>query len=736
MEGTAETNVEEEYKAAERQRTKDAKEEQKQQKKEGQNDNGNDEPTDEVAKNAKDEKDSQGRKANDDAHPSRENTGAGDDGDPKKPPKRSMTEKLISALTTKDSEPAGGLDRTPIPEASSGYTLRFTFHKCTNLPAADLSTVSSDPFFLATLTSLGIQPRHKEDPEVRLRSRTVRRSTSPEWEQVWEVGGVPKEGFKLKIRIYDEDSADKDDRLGNVTIIIPSLPQPKQGVHRCGWDGIQMQTYKVKKRMGSWRAYAVKAVSSGLCGGSLTAHFTVSIEMLGVSDEKGRMFTLGPTTWTQHYSPMIGRITGVKSPGSKDGQPKVEKYDFQANQLQLHGPPPAELYHRFVEFKPFVRGMFRASGLRGKILNKALHHQHKQIYSYSSTTKYGTLEPDTEAVTRQFLDQCHAQEEGGRDTDGKKTGGRLFTYVITLDGLMRFTETGKEFGVDLLSKHTMHSDVNVYIACSGEFFIRRKKRSKLPHPTSDGEGPAAPKTLEETQPPDSAELNHDVNDERNGQGQPHASSLTADSGHGSSDHDSNPNEVKKSASAEAQKRGHLSPTQSNAPTIAKLITGERPVGGPHPEDFELIIDNDSGTYRPNKEVMPALVPWLGKNFPGLKITFKDCGDEKLQAWKKQQREIKKKGKNVQVLQRSGSGSSGWSSDQERLNRMGQGDDQDGGDGRAGKASWKDKSNRERVVDAVEDPEAVIRGFMDERRDKRSAKEEKKGKKLPMGDGYR
>lgn len=38
---------------------------------------------------------------------------------------------------------------------------------------------------------------------------------------------------------------------------------------------------------------------------------------------------------------------------------------------------------------------------------------------------------------------------------------------------MRFTETGKEFGIDLLSKHTMHSDLNVYVAFSGEFFIRR-----------------------------------------------------------------------------------------------------------------------------------------------------------------------------------------------------------------------------------------------------------------------
>ena len=149
------------------------------------------------------------------------------------------------------------------------------------------------------------------------------------------------------------------------------------------------------------------------------------------------------------------------------------------------------------------------------------------------------------------------------------------------------------------------------------------------------------------------------------------------------------------------------------------------VYGPDPSEFELIIDNDSGTYRPNKEVMPSVVPWLEKNFPGLKVTFKDCGDDKLQADKKRQREVKKGGRNVQVLQRSGSGSSGWSSDQERLDRMGTRDEEDGGDGRAGKGNWKDKSKRERVVDAVEDPEAVIKGLMDKRREKKEGRDEKK-----------
>ncbi len=122
---------------------------------------------------------------------------------------------------------------------------------------------------------------------------------------------------------------------------------------------------------------------------------------------------------------------------------------FQANQFQLQGPVPPSLYHRFVEFKPFVKGMFSKEGLRGTILNKTLH-QHNKIYSYNPGIEHGTVEPRSEEASKQFLEMVHYDE-----------GGRIFTYVITLDGLMRFTETGKEFGIDLLSKHTMHSDVNI-----------------------------------------------------------------------------------------------------------------------------------------------------------------------------------------------------------------------------------------------------------------------------------
>lgn len=139
-----------------------------------------------------------------------------------------------------------------------------------------------------------------------------------------------------------------------------------------------------------------------------------------------------------------------KSPLSNYSSACTNSISFQANEMQLTGPVPNELYHRYVEFKTFIGGMFEGSGFRGRVLNKALHHQHENIYVFNARTKHGVIEGPSKDMTLQFLRMAHFDQ-----------GGRMFTYVLSLNGLLRFTETGEEFGIDLLSKHSMHSDVNV-----------------------------------------------------------------------------------------------------------------------------------------------------------------------------------------------------------------------------------------------------------------------------------
>ena len=247
--------------------------------------------------------------------------------------------------------------------------------------------------------------------------------------------------------------------------------------------------------------------------------------------------------------------------------------------MQLAGPVPEQLYHRYVEFRPFVAGMFTSHSLKGRILNHALHHQHARIYNYDRSTIYGSFPSPSKDMTLKFLELVHYDH-----------GGRVFTYVLSLDGQWRFTETGKEFGIDLLSKHTMHSDVSIYIAFSGEFFVRRLKNS---HNDLEEQGTHPPSKLD---------------------GGPPKGKTSQD-----------------------------------------------------PAYYQLVIDNDSGTYRPNAELLPQLKEFLHSNLPGLKITTLDCnGDkEKMDKMKEEQRSRKKKdGKHVAVVQ--GDGGSISSSDEEDL----------------------------------------------------------------------
>lgn len=255
--------------------------------------------------------------------------------------------------------------------------------------------------------------------------------------------------------------------------------------------------------------------------------------------------------------------------------------------MQLAGPVPAVLYHRYVEFKPFVAGMFTYTSLRGRLLNHALHHQHSRVYKYDRYTVYGSFPSPSQDMTRQFLDLVHHDK-----------GGRIYTYVITLDGQWRFTETGKEFGIDMLSKHTMHSDVNIYVAYSGEFFVRRLKN---PHK------PGAPDE-QPTHPP------CDI------------------------DSDGPPSEIPKD-----------------------------------PAYYSLIIDNDSGTYRPNAKLLPQLKGFMKQQLPGIKIVTLDCtsDQEKMDRWKSEQRERKKaEGEGLVLVQDDGSSISSSEAsdldDQERL----------------------------------------------------------------------
>jgi len=200
--------------------------------------------------------------------------------------------------------------------------------------------------------------------------------------------------------------------------------------------------------------------------------------------------------------------------------------------------------------------MFTKKGIKGRLLHRALHDQYATIYGYEKDTEWGVVKPsdDDEDTGRAFAEKFLQMTSFG-------TQRRIFTYVITLDGEMRFTETGEEFTIELLSKHSMHADGAKEIAHSGEFFVRLME------------------------------------------------------GH----------------------KGELRGKDEGNPGVIDEPRSE------NPKHYELVIDNDSGTYRPRKELLPTLEEFLASddNFGGLgRVLTMDCFDETLKKWKKEQSEIK------------------------------------------------------------------------------------------------
>lgn len=263
--------------------------------------------------------------------------------------------------------------------------------------------------------------------------------------------------------------------------------------------------------------------------------------------------------FVRHFSPLIGSALLTKSgdaPSSEGGKKRPATTSFIANRLQLAGPVPTALRHHYVGYRPFIESMFTESGIKGRFLHRALHKQYATIYGYGKNTEWGTIEPpeDQGGVGRAFAEQFLRMTSFG-------TQGRVFTYVITLDGEMRFTETGEEFVVELLSKHSMHADGAKEIAFSGEFFVRLTEGCEGQLEVGEGD---------------------DLADE---------------------------------------------PQDEN------------------PKHYELVIDNDSGTYRPRKELLPILEEFLASdtNFGGLgRVITMDGFDEALKKWKEELKETKRK----------------------------------------------------------------------------------------------
>ncbi|KAH9851614.1 hypothetical protein C2E23DRAFT_869285 [Lenzites betulinus] len=520
------------------------------------------------------------------------------------------------------------------------YTCEIVFNSAKNVPLADLNDLSSDPYILATLTpSLpGASGPNSDSPppeSISYRTPTVRRSLNPTFNTRWIVSGIPASGFVLTISLRDEDPGNHDDKLGKAVIRFPD-PNRDHGEGerelKENWDSGERE-YKIHKRHGNLRTrvgtYVAKLVTRGRV--KHRVRVLVSVRVLGPAphlegDDAERIYTVGPQVFVRHFSPLAAYLTAVHS--------------FIANRLQLTGPVPASLRHRYVGFRPFIKAMFKARGIQGIILNHTLHKQHRAVYRWDANTVWGIIGQDEDAAPQDGDQQADVgkqavvpKPEQKNEALAKKflemtsygTEGRMFTYVIMLDGEWRFTETGEEFAIQMLSKHTMHADVSLEIAFSGEFFVRRVHTSHHSAEKSDA--------------PDH------VHEGANGHSAPPQDNEDDDD---ASDH----------------------PDPSSLP----------------PSAYELVIDNDSGTYRPRKDLLPTLAAFLSRpgNLGALgRVRAMDGFDERLKRWKEQRAEVKKRARGgekskgvVRQASVSSASSSGSSSSDEEDRQAAEGAKQD------------------------------------------------------------
>lgn len=311
-------------------------------------------------------------------------------------------------------------------------------------------------------------------------------------------------------------------------------------------------------------------------------------------------------------------------------------------------------------------------------MQRGLHAQHRRIYCYDKATKYGLVasppaiskleagdvqnelsphqqekvkDEDEFAAARQFLEMVHYDEKLGKDIPG----GRLYTYIITLQGEWRFTETGPEFAIQFLSKHSMHSDLAKEVACAGEFFIRRR-RGKGGMKLSDGHEDDKPEIDGKGERVDDAGTRSDSFE---------------GPGYGSAREDHDKDKETKDHKEEDEKTeidSHEKKEHSEGSTHGESSSRQDPIhisnkashkaGRSHdPRHFVLIIDNDSGTYRPDSKTLPSLQKYLEQNLPGLKIKAMACDNEQLKKWKEEQKPKKDVVKAGRVAQRSSSSSS-------------------------------------------------------------------------------
>lgn len=461
------------------------------------------------------------------------------------------------------------------------YECEIKFEGASHVPVADFFNGSSDPYVLAYIN-------RKTDGELAFRTSTCRSTRDPKWqaEDVWHIGGI-SEGQIVELRMFDEDPRKmSDDRIGVAELKLEGLAALA--------GSSKEYDINIKKRKASLKVYFLTYTYSWLGAQDLkkqSAHVQISLSVKKDENQRKSPCLIGPVRYDIHFSPLLGRLAQTKDYGSN-------VKCFLGYQIHLRDVPACRF--PFTQKRSEIVMMY-SSGIRGSLIRRALRSQHDTIYGFDSRTIVGSAELDDAAA--RFLEMTDAASEA----DSKQ-----FTYAITSDGCLHFTRTGKQFAINHLSKHAMHSNTARSVVYSGEFFFVTDE-DKKDHADQHAQSGKAQTIIKDK------DL---VNKIRN------AAENIRNMTRKEQEETRSRDKFKKKAKQLIYKHPEGA---DDRPANPRTVTEEHT----HKvSDFTLVIDNSSGTFMPDAKNLPDLKKFLASNFPGLKIKAMAQDDPELEELKK------------------------------------------------------------------------------------------------------
>ncbi|KAK6519217.1 hypothetical protein TWF281_003053 [Arthrobotrys megalospora] len=257
--------------------------------------------------------------------------------------------------------------------------------------------------------------------------------------------------------------------------------------------------------------------------------------------------------------------------------------------------------------------------------------------------------------SERFLEMCGELLESGKvkkqpsiGDDGEEeeqTGGALFTYVVTIDGQMRWSEVGAGWAREVGSKHVILANGAKHVAFAGEFFIRRKPRKHHRRPSFAVSSRAGSSS--------SGVLTYRNSKNRDDRKKKRANSGARESfSRGETMLGDSLPAVNRNPEAWAppgqlpfwSPPAHLPFTAPYRTDSASTIERDRDLDLMFLQDdsrrpsqislnttdkvrFQLYIDNDSGTYRPLEKHIPAFREFMKRQFPGFDVIVTHCAGE-------------------------------------------------------------------------------------------------------------